>query len=431
MSRPPSVPYGRGRAPNPSSTTIRADVSIRSDSSKGERAILSVSELTRQIRRVMETGFPGVTVQGELSGCKLHTSGHFYFTLKDEGAALAGVMWRSRTGGLTFDPKDGMKVIVTGRITVYEVRGNYQIDATAIRPLGAGELQLAFERLKARLMAEGLFDEARKKPLPPFPERIGIVTSATGAALHDMLTVLRRRFPGLTVILNPARVQGAGAGEDVARAIGEFNAYGGVDVLIVGRGGGSIEDLWAFNEEVVARAIAASRIPVVSAVGHEVDFTIADFVADLRAPTPSAAAELVVRSRAELLETLGEMAYTLRDTMLRFVEDRQVSVRHILKSHAFNRPLDLLRRFSQRADELERTMTMAAGHAVALARSRQEGLARRLESLDHRAVLRRGFAMVFRNGALITSSAAARVGDRLDVRLADGDIHSVVTSPEP
>lgn len=392
-----------------------------------DRQPLSVSQLTGRIKAMLEGGFPSVLVQGELSGCKLHSSGHFYFTLKDEGAALSGVMWRSRVSGLQLVPKDGMKVVVSGKITVYEPRGNYQIDAASIRPVGVGELQEAFERLKAKLAAEGLFDQSRKKKLPRYPSRIGIVTSPTGAAFQDVLKVLSRRFPLVEVVLSPAQVQGAGAAEQIARAIGELNRLGGIDLMIVGRGGGSIEDLWAFNEEVVARAIAASKVPVVSAVGHEVDFTIADFVSDLRAPTPSAAAEMVVPDGAEVLENLSNMAYTLKETMMTSLEDRQVFIRHILKSHAFNRPLDLLHRYSQRVDELERSAGMASEHALAVARLRCEGLSQRLASLDARAVLRRGFAMVYRKGSLLTSAAAARPGDRLDVRLADGDIHSIVT----
>ncbi|MGB6031431.1 MAG: exodeoxyribonuclease VII large subunit, partial [Bacteroidota bacterium] len=217
--------------------------------------ILTVSEITRKIKLTVERGFSAVTVQGELSNFKRHTSGHVYFTLRDEQTQISGVMWRSRVAGLAFDPEDGMKVIVTGRITVYEVRGVYQIDASSIRPLGVGELQIAFEKLKEKLAAEGLFAAEWKKPLPEYPEKIGIVTSPTGAALQDILNVLRRRFPALTVILAPARVQGVGAADEVARALLDLNEHGEVDLIIMGRGGGSIEDLWAFNEEVVARAV--------------------------------------------------------------------------------------------------------------------------------------------------------------------------------
>ncbi|MFQ5772424.1 MAG: exodeoxyribonuclease VII large subunit, partial [bacterium] len=260
----------------------------------------SVSELTRQIKFLLESSFPEIWVQGEISNFTHHSSGHMYFSLKDENAQISCVMWRSRNQHLFFTPQDGMKVILDARITVYEKRGAYQLDVLQMQPAGVGELQLAFEQLKNRLREEGLFSEEFKKPIPLYPERIGIVTSPTGAAVQDLISVLQRRFPGIEIIINAARVQGEGAATEIARAIDDFNDYGKVDVLIVGRGGGSLEDLWAFNEEVVARAVFRSKIPIISAVGHEVDFTICDFVADLRAPTPSAAAELAVRHRDEL-----------------------------------------------------------------------------------------------------------------------------------
>ena len=293
-----------------------------------EKNVITITELTRQIKFSLESSFPRVWVEGEISNFKQHTSGHLYFTLKDEGAQLSALMWRSRVANLTFQPEDGMKVIARGSITVYPPRGNYQLDVDQIQPLGLGELQLAFERLKQKLDAEGLFDAEHKKPIPEFPECIGLVTSETGAALQDIRSVLSRRHPSVEVVLAPVRVQGAGAAEEIADAIKYLNQYGGIDVLIVGRGGGSLEDLWAFNEEVVARAIYASKIPIISAVGHEIDFSIADFVADLRAPTPSAAAELVVRDRTELLEDIGNLCYTMRGALdnqfLDFVNGLQV-----------------------------------------------------------------------------------------------------------
>ncbi|HXX64370.1 MAG TPA: exodeoxyribonuclease VII large subunit, partial [Bacteroidota bacterium] len=276
---------------------------------------LTVTELTRHIKQVLELGFPQLSVQGEVSNFKRHTSGHVYFTLKDEGAQLSCVLWRSRAATMHFLPGDGLKVVASGRISVYEVRGSYQLDVQSIRPVGVGELQAAFERLKKKLAEEGLFDEARKRALPPFPRRIGIITSATGAVLHDMMNVFRRRFPSLEVILSAVRVQGAGASEEIVQALDAFNEFGPPDVVILARGGGSLEDLWPFNEEPVARAIARSRAPVVSAVGHETDFTIADFVADLRAPTPSAAAELVVPDRRELLENVSDSWYRMHQAV--------------------------------------------------------------------------------------------------------------------
>ncbi len=272
--------------------------------------IFSVTDLTRKIKGTLEEGFSRIAVQGELSNFKHHSSGHLYFTLKDEHAQIQCVMWRSRVPALSVTPQDGMKMIARGNVTVYEVRGNYQLDVASLQLLGAGELQIAFERLKQKLAAEGLFDQDHKKPLPQFPQRIGIVTSPTGAAIQDIINIINRRFPSTELILCPVKVQGIGAAEEIASAIDDFNNFGAVDVILVGRGGGSLEDLWAFNEEIVARSIYHSSIPVVSAVGHEIDFTIADFVADLRAPTPSAAAELIVPDRREIIEIVRNFCYT-------------------------------------------------------------------------------------------------------------------------
>jgi exodeoxyribonuclease VII large subunit len=393
---------------------------------KTDQPILTVSEITRRVKQLLEGGFAGIVVQGELSNFKIHTSGHMYFTLKDESAQIAGVMWRSRVGSLSFVPEDGMKVVVSGRITVYEPRGAYQIDATSMRPLGVGELQAAFEKLKQKLSAEGLFDASRKKPLPEFPQRIGIVTSETGAAFRDMIAVFRRRFPAVTLVLRPTRVQGVGAAQDIADAIAEFNRFGGTDLLIVGRGGGSLEDLWAFNEEVVARAIAASGIPIVSAVGHEIDFTIADFVADLRAPTPTAAAELAVRDRAALLEILNESVYTMRDNVASIVRERRRRILHLLESYAFNRPIDLFRQQSQRFDEITRVLQSSTEHLFALTRSRTTALQQRIASLNPRQVLKRGYAMVLREGNIISSSNALHPDDLVDVEFHDGSVRSRV-----
>jgi exodeoxyribonuclease VII large subunit len=393
---------------------------------KNGQTALTVTEITRRIKQVLEGGFGSVMVQGELSNFKIHTSGHMYFTLKDESAQISGVMWRSRVGSLSFVPEDGMKVVVTGRVTVYEPRGAYQIDAQAMRPLGVGELQIAFEKLKQKLAAEGMFAPERKRPLPEYPRQLGIVTSDTGAAFRDMVAVFRRRFPAITVILRPTRVQGAGAAKDIADGIAEFNQLGGIDVLIVGRGGGSLEDLWAFNEEIVARAIAGSRIPVVSAVGHEIDFTIADFVADLRAPTPTAAAELVVRDRRELLEILRESVYTMRGSVDSLVTDHRRRIHHVLESYAFNRPIDLLRQHSQRFDEITRQLQSSTDHLIAQTRSRTMALQQRIASLDPRMVLKRGFAIVSREGRTVDSRETLRTDDIIDVEFRDGAVASRV-----
>src|SRR3989475_2988824 len=286
-----------------------------------ERAILSVSQLTDQLRGIVEEKFPAVWVEGEISNFRLYGSGHAYFTLKDEGAQLRAVLFRNRARRLRFEPGDGQHVLAFGSLEIYAQRGEYQFVVELLEPRGLGALQLAFEQLKARLGAEGLFAESRKRALPRFPRRIGIVTSPSGAAVRDILRIIGRRFAGLSIVLAPARVQGDGAAREIAAGIADLNALGDVDVIIVGRGGGSLEDLWAFNEEAVARAIAASKVPVVSAVGHEVDFTIADFVADLRAPTPSAAAELVVREKQAVVDTLAQLRVRLERTAARPLRD--------------------------------------------------------------------------------------------------------------
>ena len=275
------------------------------------RSILTVSQLTSEIKTLLERNFDHVWVEGEISNLRLPGSGHLYFTLKDEKAQIRGVMFRLQNRLLKFEPKDGLQVIGYGRITVYEPRGDYQIILDYLEPKGLGALQLAFEQLKEKLAAEGLFDPARKRPIPHLPQKIGIVTSATGAAIRDILRIIDRRFANIQILLYPVRVQGQGAAQEIAQAIQALNHLPDVDVMIVGRGGGSLEDLWAFNEEIVARAIFSSRIPVISAVGHEVDFTIADFVADLRASTPSAAAELVVRNKVELVQNLKNLERAL------------------------------------------------------------------------------------------------------------------------
>jgi exodeoxyribonuclease VII large subunit len=396
-----------------------------------DRPFFTVSEITRKIKLLLEGGFPGIVVQGEVSNLRRHTSGHIYFTLKDEGAQIAAVIWRSRVPTLSLVPEDGMKVFATGRITLYELRGQYQLDISGIRPLGVGELQLAFERLKARLAEEGLFEERHKKPLPVFPERVGVVTSETGAALQDILNVLRRRFPGIAVILRSARVQGAGAAQEIAAAIQDLNEHGEADVMIVGRGGGSLEDLWAFNEEEVARAIFASRIPVVSAVGHEIDYTISDFVADRRAPTPSAAAELVVPDRRAVFERVVGFAARMSDAVRETLADRREAVRRALSSYALNRPLDLLRQYSQRLDDRTRAMRLSLRHVAGMAASRLEGLQARVSSMDPQLALKRGYAIVYRDGEAVGASAVLRPQDRIDVAFHDGVARSRVDSVEP
>ncbi|MCX6143832.1 MAG: exodeoxyribonuclease VII large subunit [Ignavibacteriales bacterium] len=387
-----------------------------------EQQVLTVTDITRQIKSSLEQRFTRVWVQGEISNFKRHTSGHLYFTLKDEGAQISAAMWRSRAGSLLFQPEDGMKVIARGGITVYPPRGSYQIDVDQLTPLGIGELQIAFERLKKKLAAEGLFDEGRKRPLPPYPKAVGIITSETGAALQDVRTVLGRRFPGVELVLLPVRVQGVGASDEIARAIQDMNRYGKVDVMIVGRGGGSLEDLWAFNEEIVARAIYASAIPIVSAVGHEIDFTIADFVADLRAPTPSAAAEMIVPDRLEILEVIRNYEYTIRQALTQRITAHRERVESLIGSYAFNRAKDMVREFVQRLDELQRTMSGTVAHRTERTAQDVESLKKRLFALSPQGVLKRGYAIVRKNGAPVTHAHQLVRNDEASVEFQDGKV---------
>jgi exodeoxyribonuclease VII large subunit len=316
-----------------------------------ERRIFTVSDLTARIRDLLAKNFTDVTVQGEISNCRLAASGHIYFTLKDEQAQIRCVFFKQQQRGTKFRPEDGLKVMVRGSVSVYEARGEYQIYVESLEPVGRGALQLAFEQLKKRLEAEGLFDSARKKPLPLLPSRIGLITSAAGAAARDVLRILKRRFPNLHLTLYPVRVQGVGAAEEIVEALGYFTKKRAADVVLLVRGGGSLEDLWSFNQEIVARAIAASIIPVISGVGHETDFTIADFVADVRASTPSAAAELVVQTRREFDKQVRALRESLESLMRYRLLELSRRVHELAGRPGFQRPLHVLREQRQRADE--------------------------------------------------------------------------------
>ena len=389
--------------------------------------VYSVSELTRNIRRLLEGSFAEVWVEGQLSNVKLHTSGHLYFTMKDDLACLRGVMFRRHASRLRFDAADGQKVRVYGTITVYEAKGEYQINATRLDPVGIGELELAFRQMYERLEKEGLFDASVKRAIPRHPRVVGLVTSDTGAAVRDLISVLRRRAPHVEVVLRPARMQGAGAAADIVRALADFEEWGGADVLIVGRGGGSLEDLWAFNEEIVARAIAACRIPIISAVGHEIDFTIADYAADLRAPTPSAAAEIVASDRDSLLVQLDRLGTRLGRGALKGLRMRGDRVMLLARSGAFRRPLDLYRRRSQDVDALADRLETAGGSALARAAMRLEGAGGKLNALSPLAVLQRGYAIVRGPaGTIVRRASQVAAGERIDVRLADGSLGAQV-----
>jgi exodeoxyribonuclease VII large subunit len=353
-----------------------------------ERKILSVSELTARISNVLASQFSNLWVEGEVSNYRPAQSGHLYFTLKDAKAQVRCVCFRTQAMRLRFRPEDGLKLIVRGSISVYEPRGEYQIYVEHIEPSGVGALQLAFEQLKKRLEAEGLFDVARKKSLPMLPRRIGIVTSPRGAAVRDILRILRRRFPNLHLIVYPVRVQGEGAAEEIVAALNYFSRKKAVDVILLARGGGSIEDLWSFNEESVARAIAACAIPVVSGVGHETDFTIADFVADVRASTPSAAAEIVVKSRLEFQKHLLELEHKISQRMRYVLLEHRHHLKELTTHIGFRRLEDLLRQHRQQTDEMTSRLAIALEGRIEKLRRRYTVAATRIASFDLRARIR-------------------------------------------
>lgn len=389
---------------------------------------LTVTELTREIKFLIENSLPIFRVVGEISNFIHHPSGHIYFSLKDEGAQIACVFWRSRNTTLFFTPQDGMKVIVQGQVTVYEKRGNYQLDVLQMQPAGIGELQLAFEQLKIRLNAEGLFDPAHKKAIPEYPASIGIVTALSGAAIQDMIQILTRRFPPVEIIIRPAKVQGEGAAEDIASAINEFNEYKNIDLLIIGRGGGSIEDLWAFNEEIVARAIFNSRIPIISAVGHEIDFCISDLVADLRAPTPSAAAELAVPDARELrlkIETIVRTAYQL---ILEKIENLRQQLRYYIESYGFRQPVDLVREYSRRLDELVLSLEKSIRFNLALKKERLNTLEKRLQALNPSAILARGYSICYTlpTRQVINSAEQLQPTEKIEIQFSKGSAISLI-----
>ena len=441
------------------------------------RQILSVSELTANLREVLESTFPEIWVEGELSNAKVWTTGHLYFTLKDGGAQIKGVMFRSALRYLKFTPEDGLHVVVRGRISVYDPKGEYQIVGEHMEPHGFGALQLAFDQLKKRLSAEGLFDMSRKRPLPALPRRIGIVTSIDGAALRDIIRVLRRRYPNAHLVIAPTRVQGEDAAGEIVRALRFIARVEDVDVIIVGRGGGSLEDLWAFNEEKVARAIAACPRPVISAVGHETDFTIADFVADLRAPTPSAAAELVVRRKDDFCSFIdrleGQLDAAIRRRLTRLESRLHAQLarpgiaghrgrlamrgRHVAElSSALRQVMSgSLARRGRRHELLHRTLTQhdarhrlgavrarllahdgrlngAALRRVHIADARFRALAARLEGLSPLGVLGRGYAVAWDSTRtrILRDASTVAVGDEIVVALESGTLRSTVTGTD-
>jgi len=384
--------------------------------------VYTVSELTKEIKFSLEEAFPSVWVEGELSNLRAPESGHLYFSLKDEYSQIRCVMFKSHVFTLPVELVNGIKTRVWGSVGVYERDGSYQLYVQEVKPVGLGELAIRFERLKKKLRGEGLFDSKHKKPLPKFPESMGLVTSPTGAAVRDIIRVARRRFPSCTLILNPVRVQGAGAAEEIARAIDEFNEYGKVDLIIVGRGGGSMEDLWAFNEEILARAIFRSFIPVISAVGHEIDFTISDLTADTRAATPSAAVEQALPDRHELIFQINSLTQRLGENVISKIEGCRERLRSVQLSYGFRRPPDLLIQKRQAIDELERALEVALSHSSEMWRSRTQSLNLRLESVNPHAVLARGYSISRKlpERRILKDTKDLEIGDEVEIQFLRG-----------
>jgi exodeoxyribonuclease VII large subunit len=390
-----------------------------------QRKIYTIYEVTSEIKRSLDK-LGIIWVQGEISNCKHHTSGHLYFSLKDSRAQMKAACFKNNNIYLKFRPEDGMEVIARGRLSVYEPRGDYQIIVEYMEPVGLGSLQLAFDQLKEKLRKEGLFNEDRKIPLPLLPRKVGIVTSPTGAAIRDMLRILQRRNASLDVLLYPAKVQGAGAAEEIAAGIHYLNSRPDVDVIIIGRGGGSIEDLWAFNEEVVARAVYQSELPLISAVGHEVDYTIADFVADLRAPTPSAAAELVSGAREDLLISVNSLRGRLTQAVRRGIEMRRLYLERLAHNKAFTVTPNKIRDLQQRFDEITLRMSQATRRFASTVRHREQVLSMRLRKVDlRRLIIHKREILERKRQGLVSNSKTCVHRERARLELAVGKIDAL------
>ncbi len=388
-----------------------------------EKKYLSVSEITSQIKFQLEDTFQQISVIGEISNFKAHISGHWYFTLKDANASISCAMWKGLNNYVFFTPQDGMKVIVSGKISVYPPRGSYQIDVRSMKAAGEGELQAAFERLKKKLAEEGLFDDHYKKEIPLMPNKIGIVTAIGGAALRDMINVASRRFPLVELQILPTKVQGEGAAEEIAANIKEFNLRGGVDLIIVARGGGSLEDLWAFNEEVVARAVFESELPIVSGVGHEVDYTIIDFVADLRAPTPSAAMELSTPDKSEIFAFISEFSYTSSNNIFYILKEKENQVRNILRSHGFRIPESLIKNKIQFLDNLIYRIQSRTDSILKSKKNDLRYFHKSIENFNLENTLKKGFAIVKQSGRYIQRAEELAIEKEFNIKFYDKEVN--------
>jgi exodeoxyribonuclease VII large subunit len=397
-----------------------------------EQEVLSISELSRRLKALVEMSFPYVCVEGEISNCQRASSGHIYFTLKDESAQIRAVLWRSAAARVRFDLHDGLHVVAAGPIEVYAARGSYQLVAERLIPQGIGPLELAFRQRYEKLAAEGLFAEERKRPLPRFPHRVALVTSPTGAAVRDLLQVITRRWPACDLIIVPVPVQGEQAALAIAAGLRAAARLPRVDVIIAGRGGGSLEDLWAFNEEVVARAIFSCPIPVVSAVGHEIDVTIADLVADKRALTPSEAGELVVPERAEILSDFAHLGVRLESAARIVMRRRRQLLDTLGGSRALGRPFDIVRDRQRQLDELSQRFSGGVRRRIERASHELRALSAHLDALSPLKVLGRGYSLTRResNGEIVRKADDVRVGERIETVLADGRVGSLVERVE-
>jgi len=392
-----------------------------------ELPVISVTELVTAFREVVETALPPCIVEGELSNCRKSSAGHWYLTLKDDEAEISAVIWRSAAAKLKFTPKDGMKALATGSLQVYVTKGTCQFAISRLMPQGVGELELAFRQLRDKLASEGLFEESRKRPIPAIPRRIALVTSPTGAAVRDMIQVITRRWPPASLVIVPVRVQGEGAAEEIAKALGIVHRIPGVDVVITGRGGGSLEDLWCFNTEIVARAIAACRVPVISAVGHEIDVTIADLVADRRALTPSEAGEFVVPAAVDIRESLRQNVDRIRSVLQGRIERFRLQLAAIEARSVMQRPENLINQRRQDCDQLGERALRSLQLTLERRRQNLASLAASLQALSPLQVLARGYSLTLTpDGHVLQSADQVKPGDRIVTRLNSGNVTSVV-----
>lgn len=390
------------------------------------RPTISVSELTSKLKDLIESNFSNIWIQGEISNFKHHSSGHMYFTLKDQGAELRCVMFRGFNQGIHFKPEDGMDVILQGKITVYEPRGQYQLMVQNMEPAGIGTLFLAFEALKKQLQSEGLFDNSLKKQLPQYPKKVGIVTSETGAAYKDMVKVLNRRAPYLDIVLRPTLVQGINAANQIVKAIKELASIENIDVLIIGRGGGSLEDLWAFNEEEVARAIVACKVPIISAVGHETDVTISDMVADLRAPTPSAAAEIVALSVNDLKQKINEQTNTLIKQFQFKLNKIWQTFDHLSERHIVQKPQNIIERQKEKLNTIYNGLMLKMNHLLAISKTKSIAINKELNILNPSDILKRGYSIIYdTNGAIIRKGSDLKKNDLFEAQIGQDRIEAI------